>query len=122
VAPTAMHEALRPQYRANLIAQLELVAAPAATQIAYLREHRFSSDELALDLNDLCLLASQAVELGLISTAVHDSLARLDEHFDAISGQQNAHLWTDDALKCSAEWRAARSTAEVCLSILRANG
>lgn len=115
-----MHEAVRLNYRENLIAELKLVAAPAQTQIDYLREHRVSSDELALAFDDLFVLAHQAVGLGLISKAAYDALARLDAHFTAISGQQNAHLWTDEALQCAVVWRTARAMAQSCLDVINA--
>jgi hypothetical protein len=46
------------------------------------------------------------------------ALADLDRALDRMSGEANAHSWTDQALKPATEWHEVRALATLALALL----
>lgn len=73
-------------------------------------------DELALEFSDRSVLAAQWVEAGWLPATVTAPVSALDAALERISGEQNAELWTVQALHESSEWAAIRQLAEAVLA------
>lgn len=91
------------------------LSLPADEQIRYLVDQRVGADELALELNDVVDLLSELVQRGYVSRAAADLITAIDARFDAMSGSEHAHRWTDQALAQSAEWEEIRSLARAAV-------
>lgn len=93
---------------AQLRQAVQRLAAPAVEQEAFLRELGTapSADELALEFSDALM-----VEKGALEDAVRSAAVQLDEHLTALSGPQNASVWTVAALHAAPEWARVRELA-----------
>lgn len=96
---------------------LKRLAEPFTQQADYLKTLGIwpSIDELALELDDVAPLVPEAVRKGELSKEVELAVERVHEKLDEMSGQQNAHLWTPDALANSSEWETVRLLASEAL-------
>jgi hypothetical protein len=92
----------------ELLESLKRLAAPADEQVAYLRDlGSFPSlDELALEFDDVFGPPGTPPPEGPWA----DALSKLAAALNAMSGQENSHLWTADALN-GPEWAEVRSLA-----------
>lgn len=97
-------------YLNALIEVLKILASSASEQLSYLRKLGSPSvDELALEFNDLFLLASAKVESGELSQEQFEFLKALDLQLDKMSDvEQN---WTDESLSGDEEWEEVRRLA-----------
>lgn len=75
-------------------------------------------DEFALELHDNALLLDQFVELGFLSAQDAAAVRKLDAQMEAMSGPENAALWTVEALDTS-EWNNIRESARAILCSLK---
>ena len=93
---------------------LKQLAADAPEQEAYLAGLGVlpSTDELALELDDARL------GITLDDGEARRLLERLDTQLEQMSGEQNARLWTIDALKMAPEWIEVRRLANQVLLAL----
>jgi len=98
-------------YRLELSKVLSILAQPWQEQVRYLECHRVDADELALEFDDLFCVADAKREAGELSEKEHKALHRLDHMLDRMSGSENAHLWTNEALKNRPEWEDVRRLA-----------
>jgi hypothetical protein len=100
---------------------LKWLAEPGASQIDYLKNRGVwpNTDELALELDDVAGLLPEAVGRGEVSIDVELAVKRVEEKLDEMSGQQNAHLWTPEALANSPQWETVRSLASEALEKLK---
>ena len=98
-----------------VVASLQMLAAPAPTQIEYIKNGGFHHDELALELDDV-----RAAFLGNCQPPKPATLAlgALDRQLDKMSGQANTSLWTDGALDHAEEWTIVRRLAKSALGYL----
>ncbi len=98
-----------------VVESLQMLAAPASTQIEYSKNGGIHHDELALELDDV-----RAAFLGNCEPLKPASLAlgALDRQLDKMSGQAKASLWTDEALNQAQEWRIVRRLAKAALGYL----
>lgn len=108
----------------ELLAQLregvELLAAPAAEQEAWLVQHRVPADELALQLDDeVPAWFPRLSQAGLLSEEAQAALRALNDHFLSFGGPQNAALWTEEALYETRQWQRARELARHALAQMR---
>jgi hypothetical protein len=117
-AATRMEPELAPRFYAWLRESTERLAAPANDQIEWLRATGFHHDELALEHYDNSLLVPQLVELGYVSESAAQALTALDAQLDRMSGEENAALWTDEALHELCEWDKVRLLAKAALRLL----
>jgi hypothetical protein len=99
----------------HLIQALKMLAEPAAAQIRYLVEERVDADELALQL-DAGLVP--VIDNCAVPDPAYATLMALDAELDYMSGQDNAHLWTDEALETSPRWATVRHLASDALAQL----
>jgi len=94
---------------------LQQAALPAERQIARL-EGFDASFEVADDFGHWCgwVLDSKDVEL---TDEQRSRLAALDARLGEMSGEHNAKLWTDDALRSRPEWEEVRRDAREILGL-----
>jgi hypothetical protein len=76
-------------------------------------------DELALSFDDMAAATEDMVTSGELSTSQAETVTSLSRYLSTISGDDNAHLWTETALRSSSEWGKVRELAAVCLGKLR---
>jgi len=73
------------------------------------------ADELALEFDDLFAVHRTCPDsLGPAGCV----LADLDRTLERMSGEVNAHLWTDQALRSASEWHEVRALAALALTLL----
>jgi hypothetical protein len=91
------------------------LASPAEEQMAYLQRlgSGRSADELALELDDVAGPALS--EEGLIAPEPRIRILELNQQLEAMSGAENAALWTETALQSSEAWAEIRRCAEAAL-------
>ncbi|MFL0803130.1 MAG: hypothetical protein K6L81_05400 [Agarilytica sp.] len=101
-------------YTNELLELLKILASSAQVQLTYLEGlGNPSVDELALEFDDLFLLASSKVETGVLTSPQFDLLERLNSKLDEISGVDMC--WTTTAISDSKEWEEIRVLANLCL-------
>ena len=96
---------------------LQWLAQPYGQQIDHLKKMGVwpSADELALELDDVAPLLPEAVIRGEISSEIALAVRRVSDELSEMSGQQDAHLWTPDALANSYQWETVRLLASEAL-------
>jgi len=99
----------------RLVEPLVLLANDADTQLAMLPHFVHRPDELALIFDDCFVFLDTLVESGLVNDTDAESLRALDQHFAAMSGQENAQRWTDDAVRNAPEWAIVRESSRSIL-------
>ena len=93
------------------------LASAADTQIEYLHGLGMHDlcDELALEFDDLFFVHRASPDsLGGADGALSD----LDRALKRMSGEANAHLWTEQALRSAPQWREVRALAARALAAL----
>ena len=100
---------------ANLRYSLQLLAAPAADQVAHFLppDFAFKADEMALDFDNWAKSISTYWTLTEEQTT---RLTELDAYLDSVSGHQNAAFWTDAALVSDPRWEHVRALAQAALT------
>src|SRR5437763_2821271 len=98
----AMSENLTELNLFQLRKALQQAAVPAEKQIARLKDFCVA-DEVADDVGNNILWVLQWPDAKLTDDQ-RSSLVELDSLLDRMSGQHNAHLWTDEALQSRPEW------------------
>jgi hypothetical protein len=86
-------------------------------QIEYLHDIGVGglADELALEFDDRFAVHRACPDsLGPAGGV----LADLDRALERMSGEANAHLWTDQALSSASEWHEVRALATLALTVL----
>ena len=102
------------KYIVTLLELLKVLASSAQVQLSYLDSLGSPSvDELALEFEDLFLIASSKLEAGELTSLQFENLEVLDSMFDKISGVDKH--WTTSSLCESAEWEEIRKLANLCL-------
>jgi len=101
----------------KLVDCLRALAAPADIQVARFPDFVCKAGELALDYADALLLAFQCQQLQFTQEQ-RQALQRVDDLLDGMSGEQNAHIWTDAALGSAPEWVAVRDAAMAAVHAL----
>lgn len=92
----------------RLRAAVQHLSLSADAALARLPSVVVRADELALNFADGLL--SAGVHAGL-TDAQRNALGALDGQLEAMSGTENDALWTDDAVRVSAEWASVRRLA-----------
>ncbi len=108
----------------QLRAMVQLLAAPAPLQIAWLVEHKVPVDELALQFYDVVpAWFPDLEEDGLLHEPAKQALLSLNESLGVMSDSGRDSLWiTDEALYSEPEWEHIRELAKTALEMLRAVG
>lgn len=92
---------------------LQQAALPAEHQIAQLRGFPVAN-EVADDVGNQIHWVLQCPDAHLTDEQ-RTSLSELDSLLDRMSGQHNAHLWTEEALRSRPEWDEVRRRARKAL-------
>ncbi|BBM03580.1 hypothetical protein [Microbulbifer sp. GL-2] len=102
------------KYINSLLEVLKILASSAQVQLRYLNGlGNPSVDELALDFDDLFLMAPSKLEVGELTSQQFKNLEDLNSMFDQISGVDR--YWTASSLSEDREWEEIRKLASVCL-------
>lgn len=101
----------------QLLKSVRRAALPAEEQIASFPNGVAIEDEIAIDFDSYCQWALEGYQAPKLSNEQRTSLLALNTRLDEMSGQQNADLWTDDALRTRAEWEQVRSDARKILDV-----
>lgn len=96
----------------HLISAVSRLARPAEAQTAYLQSlgPGDSADELALEFDDV-----RDAVLPSLSAEQQTMIRALDVQLDAMSGAENAELWSHQALVTSEAWTRVRALARETL-------
>jgi succinate dehydrogenase/fumarate reductase flavoprotein subunit len=106
-----------PQRLRTVISRL---AAGADEQRNYLQRLGTSpsADELALEFDDVLSARFAPGRQEALDPKALQQIQELDAVLRDMSGADNAHLWTVDALETSAEWSRVRQLAAAVLAVL----
>lgn len=100
----------------SLLKILKILASGSAEQLRYLKSIGGASiDELALEFEELVLLAPSKFEVGDITQTQFSSIKLLNQKLDEFSGDDKASYWTESALIEKSEWEEVRKLAGECL-------
>ena len=99
---------------------LRRLSVPASDQIEYLRKlGTFPSiDELALELDDVIFVVRTFLSRGVLTADEAEAIYAVSRKLKSMSGQRNARLWTEEALRESEDWADVRSMAASTLQSL----
>ena len=99
---------------------VERLAAPAATQVAWLIEKRVPVYELMDEFADSIDTGwiTRLREAGLLTATAERYLADLEHALDGLP--KDRAFWTDDALRTAAEWQHVRDVASRALTAMAA--
>ena len=75
-------------------------------------------DELALQYDSIAAAAPDMLRKGELNKIQSDRVTELNTLLDAMSGRNNAELWTANALESSSHWQRVRDLARECLILL----
>src|SRR5579863_3842993 len=96
---------------------LTLLAAPPATQLNHLNALGLPGgiDELALEYDDIAAAADGLFQAGEIDNRLRDCVKQLTSFLGQFGGQENALLWTPEAIHSAPQWDQVRRMAADCL-------
>jgi len=101
----------------KLCDNLKILSSTPSEQLLYLtRIGGASVDELALEFEEVMLLAVQKFSEGNIEAALFDSISLLNEKLDSLSGDEHGDYWTEESLFSAEEWQQVRVIAGDCLA------
>jgi hypothetical protein len=98
---------------ANLCFTLQLLAARGVDQLAHFPPSVSVADELALDYDHWSTSIHSYWSLSQDQTACLNSL---DDYLDAMGGERNRAVWTDEALLSDPRWERVRHLARLALA------
>ncbi|MDQ4144383.1 MAG: hypothetical protein M3198_11685 [Actinomycetota bacterium] len=101
----------------ELRASLSALASPGSEALATVPDGFAKADELAIDYGNFvsAVLGNFGDEFSTEQTAV---LRRIDAMLEAMSGAENAELWTEEAVVSHPRWQEVRKAARVALNRL----
>lgn len=104
----------------NIMESLNILAADFALQAEFLSDLFESdcslADELALQFHDDFVFLWPLIQSRPDHVPLCAALSALDQRLDAMSGPENAPLWSLDGLRASPAWAEVRALARLCLS------
>jgi len=99
---------------AGIRKSIEALAADGETALALMPKGSVRADELALDFDNFGRAALET--LGYELTDVQrESLLHIDRLLSAMSGEQQSHLWTEEAVRTHRKWQEVRDAARRAL-------
>jgi hypothetical protein len=113
----AMSEDITELNMVQLKKALQQAALPADRQIARLRGYDVPF-EIADDFGNWCGWALHSTDLTLTDVQL-SRLAALDTFLNEMSGEHNAELWIDEALRSRPEWEEVRWNAREILELMQ---
>jgi hypothetical protein len=96
---------------------VRLAALPADEQIASFPNGAAIEEEIAIDFDSYCQWALEGYQAPDLSHEQRTSLLALNTRLERMSGEQNADLWTNDALRTRVEWEQVRKDARKILDV-----
>ncbi|MFE1337448.1 hypothetical protein ACFW6K_07220 [Streptomyces sp. NPDC058733] len=109
-------ESAGPSFRRRLLFEsLAIMAADAASQVAWLTKHGVVTDEIALDFSHAFGMAEALANEGQLSCGVLPDLRQIDAVLDEMSGAESADRWAKDTLSVDEGWHRARRLARQVL-------
>lgn len=96
---------------------LQQAALPAERQIARLRGFDVAF-EVADDFDNWCRWALASADIRLTEEQ-RSRLSALNRRLEQMSGEHNAELWTEDALRSRREWEEVRREAREILELFQ---
>ena len=90
-------------------------ALPADQQLQCFPSNCDVTFEIADDFANWCRWALAGYMAPALTNQQRSSLLALEARLNRMSGQHNAALWTDDALRSHPEWAAVREEAQQTL-------
>jgi len=112
-----MSETTTDPYMRLLRSALQQAAMPAERLITRF-EGFDASYELASDFGNWCSWALDSDDVKLTDQQ-RSRIAALDARLEQMSGEHNAELWTDDALRSRPEWENVRRDAREILELFQ---
>lgn len=102
----------------NVRETVALVNSDPEQQLSYLASIGvpLGIDELALELNDVLMVANTLCESGQITDTAVAAISAVDEKFSRMSNDKS--LWTASALRESEHWAEVRALAKAALNLL----
>ena len=94
----------------RFINSLQALAVDHQSQLEIHPDFVCKPDELALDF-DNCYRVAKPQLISMNSKECLAAVDAIDSHLERMSGEDNAHLWTDQAVKESLEWKELRKVA-----------
>jgi hypothetical protein len=94
---------------------VRVAALPAYRQIESFPQGVVVADEIALDFDNWCKWVLGGKDAPPLTNEQRSSLISLDSRLSKMSGEHNADLWTEDALRCRPEWDDVRDEARKIL-------
>ena len=91
-------------------------ALPAERQVTLYPAGYDAPFEVADDFSNWCRWVLEA-EGVILSDDQRSSLRALDDYLDSISGEKNAAIWTEEALRAGLEWEEVRRRARKILDL-----
>ena len=103
----------------KIISVIKLLAQSASQQLNYLNSIGAidNVDELALEFDDVFIVMTSQSNTFL-SEEQKKLICDLNLYLDAMSEEENEHLWTTNALLNSKEWAEVRRISKLCLAAL----
>jgi hypothetical protein len=107
-----------PAFRRHLLLEsLTVLAADARAQADWLAECGVVTDEIALDFDHAYRMAETLAAEGQLDPGVLPGLREIDALLSGMSGAENSHRWTPDALSADEGWNRARQLARRVLVV-----
>lgn len=106
----------------NITESLHVLSADFALQAEFLSDlfesDHFLADELALEFHDDLVFLRPFIQSRPEYASLCAALSALDQKLDAMSGPENAALWSVEGLRSAPAWAEVRALARSCLSYL----
>jgi hypothetical protein len=96
---------------------LDLLSADAERQLRETQQSGVGPDEIALEFDNAFCLAQAAESEGILRPEIIGSLSAVDSQLDSMT-RAGAHLWTEQAVRESSEWRQLRLVAGQAKSLM----
>jgi hypothetical protein len=113
-----MRELSLEEWLAGLREDLEVVAAPADSQLRWCSEHAWPVDEIFQTLEDTLIVLAGAFRIrdATASPFLHERLALLTSWIETMRERSSWELWQPEGLQAP-EWEEARSRARYVLQL-----
>jgi hypothetical protein len=96
---------------------VRVASLPAYRQIESFPPNVDIPFEIADDFGNHCRWILEGKDAPKLTSEQRSRLAALDRRLDAMSGEDNADLWTEDAIRFRAEWDEVREKARRILDV-----
>lgn len=97
---------------------LQALAQPANVQITLYPDFAETADELALEFEEVITTIRESGAWDTLTPQQTKPLAELDHTLDQMSGEENEHFWTNEALRSDAAWEEIRELALTTLLVM----